>query len=231
MGAVAVALIAVIGSFVTSGLVLWGQLHQSKATAEAEADAVLRKFSAPLLTAAFELQARLYNILRLDFLPKYYVDGTDWQKTYALENTLFVIGQFFCWREILRREIRYLDYTSSEQTRAVATCLAEIMDRFNRNDPELGQPFLIFRGEQRAIGQRMMVAGIDGGVDCLGYADFIEKRDPEFRRWFDRVTADLTAIVHEPNKRLLEAQHALIDLIEHLDPDALHHPEGELERA
>lgn len=227
---VVVAVIALTGSVVTGGIVLWGQFKTQERTAQAQAEAVLAKYSAPLLSAAFEFQARLYNILRLDFLPTYYANGDEWQKTYALENTLFVIGQFFGWREILRREIQFLSYTDSEQTRVVARCLGFVTDRLQHDDPELGRPFLIWRGEQRAIGERMMVVGTDS-VECLGYADFVEKQAPEFRRWFERISKDLTDIIKEPNRRLLEVQHALIDLIHELDPQGLHYPTETLAKA
>jgi hypothetical protein len=228
---ITVALLALIGTVAAGAFVVWGQLRTTEMSSKAQAEAVLSRYTAPLLGAAFELQARLYNILKLDFLPKFYVDGEEWQKTYALENTLFVIGQYFGWREILRREIQFLSFADSEQTRAVAHCLGAVTDLFQDSSrPELGQPFLIWRGEQRAIGERMMVIGTDR-VDCLGYADFVENRQPEFLRWFERISNDLTAIVKEPNARLLEVQHALVDLIQQLDPQGLHYPADNLTKA
>ena len=72
------------------------------------------------MVAAYELQGRLYNVLKFNFLPKYYLAGDEAQKDYALQNTLYVVGQYFGWSEILRREIQFLRFSDSERTRAVA---------------------------------------------------------------------------------------------------------------
>jgi hypothetical protein len=43
--------------------------------------------------AAYELQSRLYNILRRNFLQKYHLGSDEAQKDDALQNTLYVVGQ------------------------------------------------------------------------------------------------------------------------------------------
>jgi hypothetical protein len=60
--------------------------------------------------------------------------------------------------------------------------------------------------------------------ECLGYVRFCAQldQDPQFADWFARLRSDLDdlATAHRGNQvQLIDMQHALIDLIEFLDPD------------
>jgi hypothetical protein len=99
------ALIGLAGGLVGASIALYGQLRIWNLQARHDAEAVLARYREPLLGAAYELQGRLWNILSLDFLRRYYFEGDEAQKTYAVENTLYVLAQYFCWSEILRHEI------------------------------------------------------------------------------------------------------------------------------
>ncbi len=189
---------------------------------------MLAKFREPLSSAAYELQGRLYNIIELGFLPKYYVAGDEAQRSYALENTLYVVAQYFGWSEILHREIQFLSFGDSKRTRAVAQHQRRIVELFQSHDPRLGRPFLTWRGEQRAIGERM-IEREDGVSHCIGYATFLERREPEFRRWFTRLEGEIRDLATtQPNPRLTELQHALVALIREFDPHRLRYSDDML---
>lgn len=183
-------ILAVVVAIGAAAVTVWGQFRTRTLTAKDEAEAVLAKYSGPLVAAAFELQGRLYNIIRLGFLPSYLVNGDEAQKAYAVENTLYVVGQFLGWREILYRKIQLLSFSDTKRTRAVSRQLQEITKAFQTDDPELGRPFLVWRGEQRAIGERMLVAVGD-----------------------------------------VKLQHALVELIQLLDPQGLRYPSQVLQKA
>ncbi len=214
------SIIALAGALLSTIISVWGQLRTASLAARRESEAVLARYREPLVAAAFELQGRLYNILEFGFLEKYLVHGDESQKTYAVENTLYVVAQYFGWSEILRREIQFLSFSDSKRSRAVAARQRRIVEILQSDDPDLGRPFLIWRGEQRAIGERM-VATANGRVECLGYASFLERREPEFRRWLERLETEIGEIAERPNRRVIELQHALIDLIRELDPQSL----------
>jgi hypothetical protein len=220
VSAVVVAAIALVAALLSAGISLYGQLRSTTLTARRESEAVLARYREPLLVAAYELQGRLYNILKLDFLAKYYRAGDEAQKTYAIQNTLYVVAQYFGWSEILRREIQFLSFTDSKRTRVVAEHQRRIVELFQSDDPELGRPFLVWRGEQRAIGERMIEREGDR-IQCLGYASFLEREEPAFRRWFSRLEAEINEVAQEANPRLIELQHALVKLIRELDPQAM----------
>jgi hypothetical protein len=86
---------------------------------------------------------------------------------------------------------------------------------------EYGKVFRIFRGEQRAIGEVMIISKGDQFF-CMGYAAFAEKKEPEFRHWFDPLRESVDAMATDLSSdhgRLRLLQHALVDLIDYLDPN------------
>ena len=227
--AVVAAIIGLFSGLLGASIALFGQFRLSSLQVRREAEAVLAKYREPLLGAAYELQGRLWNILALDFLGKYYREGGKAQKTYAVENTLYVIAQYFGWSEILRREIQFLSFSDSAQTRAVNACQRRIVQLFQSDDEALGLPFLVWRGEQRAIGE-LMIETADGQASCMGYASFMGRREPGFRSWFGRLESDIDELSRGTNPRLLELQHALVDLIRELDPQSLRYSDDVLQK-
>jgi hypothetical protein len=227
--AIVVAIIALAGSIFSTVMSFYGQARARRLDAAERAEATLARYREPLVAAAFELQSRLFNILRQDFLQKYYVEGSDEQREYAVKHTLYVVGQYFGWTEILRRQIEFLNFGEVEETREVSNRVLAIRDLFASDKSNLGAPFMIWRGAQRAIGERMMTR--DGDVlVCLGYAAFIEQTDPSFERWFEQLERDIDAVAAHRNERLRLVQHGLIDLIERLDEHRVRFPQ-QIERA
>lgn len=227
---IVVALIGVSSGLLGGVIAFVGQLKVSSLQARREADSVLARYREPLVAAAYELQGRLYGILQLDFLGVYYLRGDEAQRRYAVQNTLYVIAQYFGWCEILRQEIQFLSFSDSKTTRDVSQRLRRVVELFQSDHPELGRRLLLWRGEQRAIGQLMMDEDASQ-TRCLGYASFVERRDPAFRSWFERLEADIDAIAHDANPRVVRLQHALVDLIYELDPQHLRYPAEALRKA
>jgi hypothetical protein len=201
------------------------QLHAREALFDRglQAEEVLSRYREPLAAAAFDLQSRLYNILRLDFFDKFgpsHARGED-----ALRTTLFRLAQYFGWTEILRRDIQFLSFPEDEDTRRVAHLQSGIARCFLRH--ELGPALMIWSDEQRAIGERMIVEE-HGKVLCMGYATFRERCDDVFADWCERLRTELPE--GSGHVRLREAQHLLCDLVETLDARRVRYTE-DLERA
>ena len=218
-------MISLVGLLLVAVIGLLGNMLLEKRRALNESQKALAKYSEPLLGAAYELQARLWNILKQDFLERYHTAGDDAQKAYAVDNTLYVVAQYFGWSEIVRRDLQFLSFSKTEQTRAVARVQQEIVEHFQDDDPKRGRPFLLWRGEQRAIGE-LMIDEASEGTRCLGYAAFVKRLrdadgDLEFRTWLGRLQADIETIGRAKSPRLVSLQHALVDLIRLLDPDEL----------
>lgn len=186
----------------------------------------MTRYRQPLLQASFDLQSRMFNIVRQNFLATYYRDDRPDTTEYARESTLYVIAEYLGWVEILRREVQFLDLGDEQENREWVQRLHAVRQAFlsSAYDPVLQ----IMTGQQRAIGQVMMIddPGPGGATHhaCCGYAEFIVRRrdNPDFARWFDRLVADIDLLAAGHNGRigrLVGLQNALIDLINFLDRD------------
>ena len=83
---------------------------------ELNAEDVLAKYREPLAAAAMDLQSRCYNIVRLGF----FQSSTQARALSAAATTLFRFAQYFGWTEILRRDIQYLSFPETVDTKCVA---------------------------------------------------------------------------------------------------------------
>ena len=94
-------------------LKLENQRMQEAATRQKE----ISRFSEPLARSAYDLQSRIYNILKQNLVRVYLTRGNQREKVYVENNTAFLICQYFCWSELVRREIQYIDLGVNEKTR------------------------------------------------------------------------------------------------------------------
>ncbi len=230
-----VALISVLFSLMASIFTLWGKMQIAKLQIELEEkrdaklkkqelEALLSKYREPLINAAYELQGRLFNILQLNFMRLFYEQGDVREQQYAIENTLYVIAQYLGWSEIIRQEIQFLDLGELETTKELTRLQDQICNLFL--DSKLGKMLRIFRGEQRAIGEKMLIQ-TPKGSHCMGYARFIETTDPHFQYWFEPLRLQLRVLandVEQHRNKLIGLQHGLVDLIDFLDPNDLRYP-------
>lgn len=130
--------------------------------------------------------------------------------------------------EILRRQIQFLDLGDRADHRRWVELLDEIpvslhsdSDREGDSDSGRGPSFRLFRGDQRAIGETVIVS--DGAVgSCIGYAEFCGRldSDPDFAAWYAGLDEGIRMCAEHPvrHARLSRLQHALMDLIDFLDP-------------
>jgi hypothetical protein len=230
------ALVAALAALVTSFLSLIAQRRTAAFQFElntrrddvqraAELQRVMTQYRHPLLQAATDLQSRLYNIVRGRLL-EVYGRGTEDERRYVIDNSSFVFAEYFGWVEALRREVQFLDFGADAHNRKVQSCLEAVASAFLRDDME--KEFRIFRGQQRAMGEVMLVPRNSGGLECIGMANFTKRLDdPEFSRWFHTLRRDLEELIEQPTlplRRIERLQGTLVDLIDCLDPQAVRVP-------
>ena len=179
----------------------------------------------PLLRAAHNLQSRLYNIVEQGFLTIYCQDES--YRHYAVTSTLFNIAHYLGWVEAMRTKTIFFDFGPAASKRKLEAHLQEIESIFSRDT--LDRVFMLFRLEQKAIGELLVPAATgDSQIESLGYAAFVSRLgDPEFKRWFSRLEENIERIALNPathEERLVLLQHALINLIDYLDPDREFYP-------
>lgn len=230
-----VALIAAAVSVASASIAIIGQLRLARLQAETSerreelakkeaARRVVARFREPLCRAAFDLQSRIYNLVCLDVLDRFHVNGGPREREYVVDSTVYVFAEYLGWTEIIRREVQFLDLGAVEDSRHLAQLQHEISESLLRSD--LPSPFRIFRGEQRAIGE-LMIDTSSQPPHCLGPAAFALRTAPAFCRWFDLLRADVDWLAAERDRRierLVFVQHALVDLIEFLDADGRRFP-------
>jgi hypothetical protein len=96
----------------------------------------------------------------------------------------------------------------------------------------------LFRGEQRAIGELMMISTDDPGSarhESMGYVQFCARlgNDAAFAQWFHRLldgVDDIAAVKRSDHSRLIVLHNRLMDLIEFLDPECSRVPANRRDR-
>jgi hypothetical protein len=190
--------------------------------------AFMSKYRDPLLRATIDLQSRLFNIHRNRFLIRAAGESEAYQ-AYAVQNTLFVIAEYFGWVEVMRREVQFLDLGDIEANRRLSELLLVISKAFGHMKME--PIFRLFHGEQRALGEIMLTTRpteTHTSYECIGYARFIDKLDePSFARWFTQLEADIKTLMQSPDlhcQRIVAVHSGLMDLIDFLDPNCVRFP-------
>jgi hypothetical protein len=207
------------------------KFENERLKAAAQRQKEISGFSEPLARSAYDLQSRLYNILRQGLIDVYLVHGNDRERSYVTNNTAFLIGQYLCWTELVRREIQFIDLGESNKTRELLRLQDTIYSLWGTDQ----QPPLlrIFAGEQRAIGEALIQTGARG-PECMGYGAFLRTFDKGANPLIDALRADVMLLDKEfaqATERLKNLQHALIDLLKMLDPEYLRFPENRRSKA
>jgi hypothetical protein len=184
---------------------------------------ILSRYREPLAAAAYDLQSRIYNVLRMDFLGKWWTE--DGRVDDAVSTTLFRLAQYFGWTELLRRKIQFLSFPEDDDTRRVATLQFNISRCFLTD--AYGSGLMIWSDEQRAIGEQMIVEE-HGDVLCMGYARFRRECQARFGDYIMRLHDEIR--LPEVEDRLRDAQHLLCDLVETLDTERVRYTQN-LDRA
>ena len=203
-------------------------LERAELDRQQASEEVVRRYREPLLLAASDLQARICNIVQDGFLVRHLASADPAEQEYARVSTLYRIGDYFGWTEILRRGLQFLDLGDDRRTRDLAGLLAQVSRTFSDTALYPAGVFCLFRDEQRALGEIMLQPADQDPLhwQCVGYATFTARleTDPGFSRWFQRLSSQTGAIASPGPRqldRLIAVQRALIDLIEFLDAGAL----------
>ncbi|WP_172383067.1 hypothetical protein [Streptomyces sp. MNP-20] len=224
------AAVALASAATTAFLGYW----QQRRTAAAERLNYMNQYGASLAWAAFDLQSRLYNILRGRYLAFFLLHGTEQDAELARRSTVYVIAEYLGWVEILRRDVQFLDLGGSGPNRGVMNQLSRIAETLNRSTAHHDE-LRLFRIQQRAIGSVMIHPDSEPGRRrCLDYAEFCERLDADerFRGWFSAALADVDTIAADgaPSApRLRALQRQLVELVDLLDPDAVRFPQFHLQ--
>jgi hypothetical protein len=233
-----VATVSAVVALSSAAIAIRGQRKTAQLTADLEraakteerrfeSEKAVSKYREPLARAAYDLQSRLYNILDGKLIETYLLNGDERERSYIVNNTVFVIAQYCAWTEIIRREIQYIDLGDDEQTQRLAR-LQDTMYSLWQNDTKFENKLLrLWAGEQRALGESLIADG-PRGPECIGYGKFLRKlksQDPLSPLGFlQSEIKGLSELNAEERPRLVALQNSLIDLLAFLDPNNIRFP-------
>ena len=210
---------AIVSVIISVGITTFNQNRVNKINNAIEAKRKHQYYLEPLIRSAADLQSRIYNILEGRFIERYYHNGSDRNKNYVINNTVFLVAQFFAWTEAARIDIQFLNLENDLKTRKLSELQSRIYSLIQTDT--LGPHFIFFAGEQRAIGEQMLIKR-DNGYNCIGYGEFIKKDAFSDEFLFKELKSEvvkMTKNIQAYRIRLQKLQHALIDLLDYLDPN------------
>lgn len=198
--------------------------------------AVKRKYSTPILLAAEELRRRLENMITLidqieaeDWLPSSQPFG------YYYLSSIYTVARFIAWQQILRREVVYLDFTTTQETRVFELFMRAIRRAFSDpallneshdSAPEESDDKWIYTFWFQGIGDWMIVEK-EGKCSAMNYGTFVKKLkehgDSERKQWLNSLGNLFTDLKSTDKKfRRIVAMHALINaFVNYTDPKHL----------
>ena len=227
--------VALIASLSSLAVALWNRWSQRdlehlrdtlQRAAKAEerrlsAEEELRRLREPLLEAANDLGHRIHNIRAQYFLD--YLDAGSGRKDLAIQSTLYRLAKYFRTVEALYEGGNPLRFERAEDTRAVAGMLAAIgrtfaSDKHDRTDGFASSRFMIWREEQRAMGD-VVRSSSDVDPIYVGFTEFVARLEQGAKRWFARVVDDLESGNAMKSQRLALLQAHLATLVRELDKE------------
>ncbi len=232
-----VAVISAVVALIAAAITIWGQTRSTRLASQLrreeasekqqqEARRLISRYREPLVHAAFDLQSRIFNLLELQIINQHYINGSDRTRTYVVNNTAFLIAQYFGWSEIIRQDGLFLDLGESDKTRRLNEIQDEITHAWLRDD--LGKSLCIFKGNQRVLGEEMIREGSEG-LNCATYGEFLTILSEENNQHLMYLKQDIIGMISDIDAvrdRLVLLQNVLIDLIDFLDPGHIRFPQN-----
>ena len=226
---------SILGGIVGASIkLLFEVLLPSHLQQRREIIAIKRKYTTPILLAAEALRNRLHNMIRL-------IERIQNERWLSYENkpgyyylsTIYLVGRFFGWVEILRRTVVYLDLSTIEETGKFEKYLEAIEFGFSNPDLVLDlntenttkRRNWCYSLELSNIGELIILQeGKEGEYYTLGFgafkSNFFKSENIEFREAFDSlgfIFRDLKASDVQ-FQRLVATYNILNTFVDYLDP-------------
>ncbi|TKA26364.1 hypothetical protein B0A50_05143 [Salinomyces thailandicus] len=238
VASITIAVVSLVSSILTALAGGWWAFYSEERKDRIQTERLLRKYRDPLLLAAQDLQARLYNVVGQALVERFLErgqqsdDGQQYKDALYI-YTAFLFGQYLCWVYILRRQTRFLCFTTQKKTSTktlieLLDCIASVLN----TDKHTELPFRLWKGHQLAIGELMCVLEGDE-LMCMGFSTFTRKwKEAEsssqeavaFCNWFQPIVSGIKSMDEAskegqkcPDDRLRRLQHCLGDLVSALD--------------
>jgi hypothetical protein len=211
---VVVALIAAVSSLALGVFNAYSARRERDRERRIEAKAELARYRRPLLEAAADLGARIDNVQHGEF-DVYFV--AEDRREIAIMSTLYRFARYFATLEVLRSQLTFLEFESASETKEVAALIVRIEGALS-SDGFKG--LMLWREEQRAIGEAALDRDEEGDLSAIGFATFVQEFNRREARWLARFRSELEQDgVAAGSKRLTRVQSHLQELVRKLDEE------------
>ncbi|APA15759.1 hypothetical protein sscle_15g105290 [Sclerotinia sclerotiorum 1980 UF-70] len=215
-----IAVVSLIGSLAAAGFTGWISYYLDQAKQRKATRTLIHKYRDPLTLAAYDLQSRIYGLV--NSLLEYYHDEEKKENIYVY--TAFLIGQYLSWTYVLRRQAQFMQFSTEQKNQQLNKILFTVTEYFSLDI--CGEaPFMLWRGQQMAIGE-IMTKEEEGQLYCIGFAAFSKRYhdEDEFKKWFLPIERGVDLLVKArkdgnltATNRLRRLQHLMIDLVDLLE--------------
>ena len=207
---------------------------------QSELEVTVSKFSGVILTAAKDLQDRLWHLTKRQSESKNPVltaadensphyDSWPMTKRHYLRSTIYLFAQYFCWLEILRAEVRYLNFGKSQLTNEFSRLLKVVERSLSETSYQklavnrVTVDFPLFQMMQCEMGSSMIVEN-DQGSRCMTFFEFnceYERINTTIESYTQLEKLIVSAVSKNKgdfsNTRLKILNNSLVDLIEFIN--------------
>ncbi|KAN0075733.1 hypothetical protein V8E54_007003 [Elaphomyces granulatus] len=181
VAAIIVSIISLVTSVLVAVITSWVAYSTNHSNYIRDTEELLRKYRDPLLLAAQDLQARLYDILKRDILS--FGKRPSAQRDSLFIYTTFLVGQYFAGNYILRRQTQFKVFTTGKPHSHTKRCVNKIdiiTDYLNDSRDET-EAFVLWKDHQRAIGE-VMVTEKGDELLCIDFSEFTNRWKDEERQ-------------------------------------------------
>ena len=149
-----------------------------------------------------DLARRIENIRHGGFLEAYVEDGDVRRRELAVLSTLYRLGKYFAAVEMVRRGTDARALEQHPATKGLSEAMAQV-SRVLATDEF--RELMVWREEQRAMGELLVSPA---SRRPIGFAEFVNRYDADFQRWFALVHDELVrpGIAESPRLELLQEE-------------------------
>lgn len=194
---------------------------------EKELTTLTEKYSQPLMVAAYELQARLYELL------EYPISKEHLETREGLEDikifTCYVFARFLAWTHILKSKTQYFSFTKDDNLKNIGNLILRLNEEFDRRRGDDGQNVGVWPGPRLLTSERMIKNDShekDVPLDTIvrGYDEFLRDWNTLFKvpmayfcQWIDDMVEARKIRHGHWDDAMRCTQHNLVDMVQYLD--------------
>ena len=199
-----------------------------------ETEALIYKYGQPLLVAAYELQARLYELCQYP-ISKAHLESKEGLQDLK-QYTCYKIAQYFAWSHILRMKAQFFSFCEDEELKKVGTLILCVEEEFDRRRGYDAYNLGVWPGSRILVAERMLFDvkkekdDVSTETAVKGSHTFLKEWDTLFKepmgyycQWIDDLVVARKARFRHWDDALRCTQHHLVDLVKYLDRNEMYH--------